>query len=65
MVGIVLAGLIVIAAAVTVPLVIVKKRKKSEPVYRKRYKVDTTDDKNINVYEDENSSVNKDGEAND
>ncbi len=64
-VGIVLAGLIVIAAAVTVPLVIVKKRKKSEPVYRKRYKVDTTDDKNINVYEDENSSVNKDGEAND
>lgn len=60
--GICLAGFIVIAAAVTVPLVIVKKRKKANPVYKKRYKVDTTDDKNINVYEDENAPAAENGE---
>ena len=45
-----------IAAAVVVSLVIVRKRKEKLPEYtKKRIKVDTTDDKNINVYEDENS----------
>lgn len=54
--GIVLACLIVIAAAVVVPVVVARKRKKRDSVYRRRYKVDTTDDKNIDVYADENAS---------
>lgn len=55
-IGVCAGGLIVIAAAVVVSLVIVRKRKEKLPEYtKKRIKVDTTDDKNINVYEDENS----------
>ncbi len=53
-IGVVAGGLIVIAAAVIITLVIIKKRKKKMPVYnKKRIKVDTTDDKNIDVYSDE------------
>lgn len=59
--GIVIAGLAVIAAAVVVPLVIVGKRRKSGNVYRRRYKVDTTDDRNIDVYADEDAPAD-DGE---
>ena len=55
-IGVCAGGLIVIAAAVVVSLVIVRKRKEKLPEYtKKRIKVDTTDDKNINVYEEENS----------
>lgn len=53
LIGVIGGGLLVIAAVVIVTLVIVKKRSKQLPVYKKRIKVDTTDDKNINVYEDE------------
>ena len=53
-IGVVAGGLIVIAAAVIITLIIIKKRKKKMPVYnKKRIKVDTTDDKNIDVYSDE------------
>lgn len=52
-IGVVAGGLIVIAAAVVVTLVILRKRKQKLPTYKKqRIKVDTTDDKNIDVYSD-------------
>lgn len=50
-IGVCAGGLIVIAAVVVVTLVIVRKRKEKLPTYKKkRIKVDTTDDKNIDVY---------------
>ncbi len=53
-IGVCAGGLIVIGGAVAVALIIVKKRKKKLPVYKKRrIKVDTTDDKNIDVYSDD------------
>ncbi len=52
-IGVVLGGLIVIAAAVLVPLLIIRHRKKKMPQYKKGIKVDTTDDKDIDVYSDE------------
>lgn len=52
-IGVVLGGLIVIAAAVLVPLLIKRHKKKKMPQYKKGIKVDTTDDKNIDVYADE------------
>ncbi|MDE6442602.1 MAG: hypothetical protein K2L12_07635 [Clostridia bacterium] len=59
-IGVVAGGLIIIGAGVVVALVIIKKRKEKLPEYtRKRIKVDTTDDKDIDVYADENSSENK------
>ena len=51
-IGVIVGGLAIIAAAVVIPLVI-KKRKNKMPVYKKqRIKVDTTDDKDIDVYSD-------------
>ena len=54
-IGMCLAGILVIAGATVLTLYIVRKTRKNKlPNYSKRrIKVDTTDDKNINVYEDE------------
>ena len=50
-IGMCVAGIVVIGAAVLIPLIIIKKKGKSLPNYNKaRIKVDTTDDKNIDVY---------------
>lgn len=52
-IGVCAGGLIVIAAAVTIVVLIVKKRKRALPEdTKKRVKVDTTDDKDIDVYSD-------------
>lgn len=55
LIGVIGGGLLVIAAAIVIP-VLLKRRKKKMPVYKKRIKVDTTDDKNINVYETEDET---------
>ena len=57
-IGVCVAGIIVIGAAVLIPLFIIRKKRKALPRYNKaRIKVDTTDDKNIDVYAaDDNSS---------
>ena len=53
-VGVCAGGLLVIAAATVTGIVITRKRKAKLPTYtKKRIKVDTTDDKNIDVYSDE------------
>ena len=58
-VGVCLGGLIVLGAAAYVAIRLIKKRRQGgeqELVrYKKRIKVDTTDDKSVNVYEDENA----------
>lgn len=55
-IGVCAGGLIVIAAAVAIPLVIIRKRKNKMPEYtKKRIKVDTRDDKDIDVYSTENN----------
>ncbi|MDE7453028.1 MAG: hypothetical protein K2N22_01310 [Clostridia bacterium] len=59
-IGVVLGGLIVIAAAVLVPLLIIKRKKKKMPQYKKGIKVDTTDDRNIDVYADEDGESGND-----
>ena len=56
-IGVCVGGLIIIAAAVLIPLLVIRKKKKTLPQYSKaRIKVDTTDDKNIDVYGGEDSS---------
>lgn len=55
LIGVIGGGLLIIAAAVLIPLLL-KRRQKKLPVYKKRIKVDTTDDKNINVYETEDDN---------
>lgn len=51
LIGVIGGGLLLIAAGVIVALVIVRKRKSKLPVYTKtRIKVDTTDDKSVDVY---------------
>ena len=53
-IGVVAGGLLVIGCAAVVTLVILRKRKEKLPEYtKKRVKVDTTDDKSVNVYETE------------
>ena len=53
-IGVTAGGLIIIAAAAIVARIIIRKRKEKLPSYKKqRIKVDTTDDKNIDVYSDE------------
>ena len=50
-IGVCVAGIIVIGTAVLIPLFIIRKKRKALPRYNKaRIKVDTTDDKNIDVY---------------
>ncbi|MDE6001722.1 MAG: hypothetical protein K2G96_05345, partial [Clostridia bacterium] len=52
-IGVILGGLAIAAAVTVVTLVIIRKKKSKLPVYKKkRIKVDTTDDKNIDVYSD-------------
>lgn len=54
LIGVIGGSLLVIAAGVIVALVIVKKRKSKLPTYtKKRIKVDTTDDKSVDVYSTE------------
>lgn len=59
-IGMCLAGILVIGGITVLVIFLVRKtRKNKQPNYTKRrIKVDTTDDKNINVYEDE-SAANK------
>lgn len=55
-IGVCVAGLIVIAAAAIIPIVIVRKRRSTLPQYTRRVKVDTTDDKDIDVYGDDSGN---------
>lgn len=57
-IGVVLGGLIIIAAAVLTPVLIKRHKKKKMPQYKEGIKVDTTDDRNIDVYADENGENN-------
>lgn len=51
LIGVIGGGLVLIAAGVVVALIIIRKRKSKLPVYTKtRIKVDTTDDKSVDVY---------------
>lgn len=60
-IGVCAGGLIVIAAAVLIPLFVIRKKRKTLPQYKKaRIKVDTTDDKDIDVYSTDSSET--DGE---
>lgn len=54
-IGICAAGLLLIAAAVVIPIIVVKRKKSrlNGAPLKRRIKVDTTDDLNVNVYEDE------------
>ena len=53
-IGVCLGGIIVIGAAVLIPVLVIRKKRRALPVYEKaRIKVDTTDDKNIDVYGDD------------
>ena len=62
-IGVVAGGLLVIASATVVTLVVIRKRKEKLPEYtKKRIKVDTTDDRNIDVYADENAEKNEENE---
>ena len=57
-IGVIGGSLIVIAAAVVVALIIIRKRKSKLPVYtKKRIKVDTTDDKSVDVYATEETET--------
>lgn len=58
-IGMCLAGLLVLAGIVVAVIFIIRKtRSNNLPTYAKRrIKVDTTDDKNINVYEDESEKI--------
>lgn len=55
LIGVIGGGLIVIAAGVVVALIVIRKRKEKLPTYKKRIKVDTTDDKSVDVYATEES----------
>ena len=64
LIGVIGGGLLLIGAGVVVALVIVRKRKSKLPEYtKKRIKVDTTDDKSVDVYATEDSEAGKDGAA--
>ena len=52
-IGVVLGGLIIIAVAVVTPILVKRRKKKKLPQYKKGIKVDTFDDRNIDVYADE------------
>ena len=49
-IGVCAAGLIIIAAAVLIPVLILRKKRRTLPQYTRRVKVDTTDDRDIDVY---------------
>ena len=50
LVGVIGGGLLIIGAGVVVTLILVRKHKSKLPTYKKRIKVDTTDDKSVDVY---------------
>lgn len=55
-IGVVAGGLLIIGGAVVAVVIIKRKRSEKLPEYtKKRVKVDTTDDKSVNVYENEGS----------
>ncbi len=59
-IGIIAACLAVVAAVTVTVVVLVRKHKKKLPVYKKkRIKVDTTDDKNIDVYASDDETRNE------
>lgn len=49
-IGVCAGGLIVIAAAVVIPLVVIRRKNKKLPLDGRKFKVDMTDDKDIDVY---------------
>lgn len=56
-IGIVGGTLLIAAAATVVTVIVVRKRRKKMPVYtKKRIKVDTTDDKSVDVYATDNDT---------
>ena len=56
LVGVIGGGLVLIAVCTVVTLVIIRKRKAKLPTYtKKRIKVDTTDDKSVDVYSTEDA----------
>ena len=58
LIGVIGGGLIVIAAGVVVTVIVMKKRRSKLPTYtKKRIKVDTTDDKSVDVYATEESEA--------
>ncbi len=54
-IGMCACGLIVLGGAAVLTVFIIRRKKNKRPVYRKKINVDTTDDKNIDVYSDENN----------
>lgn len=64
-IGVCAGGLIVLGGIAVLVILLLKKRRKSAPVSRKRIKVDTTDDKDMDVYNvDNESGTPTDGEQN-
>ena len=56
----ILGGLLLIGGGVVLALWLVRRKKEKMPTYtKKKIKVDTTDDKNIDVYSDDDSSANE------
>ena len=59
-IGMVALGLLVIAGGTVLTVYLIKRSKKNQPAaIRRRIKVDTTDDKNIDVYSDSDESSNE------
>ncbi|MCD7729071.1 MAG: hypothetical protein LUI60_04070 [Clostridia bacterium] len=64
-VGVSLGGLLIIAAAVLIPVLVIHKKHKKLPSYAKaKVKVDTTDDKDIDVYSTEEPAESDSGDSN-
>ncbi len=55
-IGVVAGSLLVIGAAIIIPMVIVNHKRNKRPVYRKVRKIDTDVDESVNVYEDEETA---------
>ena len=61
-VGVCAAGIIIIGAAVIIPIVVIRKKRGVLPQYTRRVRVDTTDDKDIDVYGTDENTEGADGE---
>ena len=61
-VGVCAAGIIIIGAAVIIPIVVIRKKRGVLPQYTRRVRVDTTDDKDIDVYGTDENTDGADGE---
>ncbi len=63
-IGVCAGGLVIIAAAVLVAIIVVRKRREKLPEYDKQHiKVDTTDDKDIDVYSDDEDESDESDES--